>query len=184
MKKRFAFLVLVVVCDTIFLPNPVHGQGAANQSTIKTMVSGPNLAVQTGRQLRKRFSAQEAMMNNSPVTTAMFAEEVPLGEWGGEHIRLELTAGGGEVEFDCAHGTLAHKPVLDKNGRFEVSGTFVPERSGPVREDAQPRGIAVSYSGIVKNKQMTLSVKRSDNHEDLGSFTLAHGQRARLFKCR
>lgn len=111
-------------------------------------------------------------------------DAVPLGAWGGEHISLQLTAQGGTVEFDCAHGAIARQLVLDRSGRFDVPGTYVAEHGGPVRADEPVNELPVRYTGTLKNGKLRLTIIRSDTKKSLGTFTLAHGQEASLFKCR
>ena len=53
-----------------------------------------------------------------------------IGSWAGEHITLDITDHGGTVEYDCAHGSLTQKIILDKRGRFEVLGTHIEEHGG------------------------------------------------------
>jgi hypothetical protein len=132
----------------------------------------------------QEHTREQAFMKNPLRKTEPVTQEIPLGVWGGEHISLELTASGGTVEFDCAHGTLSRKLVPDKNGRFIVPGTYVEERGGPVRANEQAHEYAVRYAGVVKNGRMTLTVTRSATNKRMGSFKLAHGQEAMLFKCR
>lgn len=107
---------------------------------------------------------------------------VPLGTWGGDHILLEVSAGGATLELDCAHGAVEGPVRLDSEGRFDVGGTYVQERGGPVREggeDARP----ARYSGRVEGKTMTLTIAVGDGGETLGPFELVHGRSARLTKC-
>jgi hypothetical protein len=106
------------------------------------------------------------------------------GGWGGEHIRLEVTDGGAEVEHDCAHGTITKPIVLDSDGRFDVRADFVVERGGPVRRDQPPPTRPARYSGRVEGDNMTLSVTLTDTGEDAGTFTLTRGSSGRLMKCR
>ena len=123
-------------------------------------------------------------MNNTRSSTEAKLDEIPLGNWGGEHISLQLTAQGGTVEFDCAHGTIARKLVLDRSGRFDVPGTYVEEHGGPVRANEQAKEFPVRYTGSVKDGKLKLTITRSDTKKNLGTFTLAHGQEAFLVKCR
>ena len=44
-------------------------------------------------------------------------------------------------------------------------------------------GYAVVFSGEVKGKTMTLTVRNSSTKEDLGTFTLVHGAQPKLVKC-
>jgi hypothetical protein len=40
-------------------------------------------------------------------------DRVAAGTWGGPHVVLEVSAEGGRVEYDCAHGALgAAGPLL------------------------------------------------------------------------
>src|ERR1700682_4131246 len=61
------------------------------------------------------------------------ASSVATGSWGGEHIVLDVSAKSAEVEFDCAHGQITQSMTIDKDGDFDVAGTFTPEHGGPVR---------------------------------------------------
>jgi hypothetical protein len=114
------------------------------------------------------------------------AEEGRLAEgpWGGDHVRLRVREGGAEVEFDCAHGTLAETLALDAEGRFDVSGTYVREGPGPIRLNRLPSARPARYSGRVEGQTMTLSVKFNDNSQALDALTLARGSEGRLWKCR
>ncbi len=60
---------------------------------------------------------------------------VAEGAWGGTGIALTVDAGGGRFELDCAHGTIDAALSLDGDGSFDVPGTFVQERPGPVRRE-------------------------------------------------
>ena len=106
------------------------------------------------------------------------------GLWGGKHIRLEVTGEGASAEFDCATGTLEGPLTLDGDGRFEVKGTFTPERGGPVREGREPEPRPARYSGRVKAEVLTLTVTLTDDADDVETFTLTHGREALLTKCR
>ncbi len=110
-------------------------------------------------------------------------ESVQKGTWAGEHIHLEATEQGGQVEYDCAHGSIDQRIVLDARGHFKVKGTHVRERGGPVRkgeEDGKP----AQFSGQVTGDKMTLTVTDTASGESLGEFILTYGQSPRLMKCR
>src|SRR5437867_6345063 len=74
---------------------------------------------------------------------------IPSGVWGGEHLRLEVTATGGALEYDCATGTVDGRLVIDERGRFTGKGTYAPEHGGPVRRGDQSANARVLYSGVV-----------------------------------
>ncbi len=108
-------------------------------------------------------------------------DRVPNGEWGGEHVRLTVEDTGGTVEFDCAHGRLEGPLTLDADGRFDVKGTLVGE-GGPVRKDEAENARPARYRGETDGQRMNLGVTLEAG-EDAGTFSLARGGRAKLFKC-
>lgn len=109
-------------------------------------------------------------------------DRVPKGEWGGEHVRLTVEDAGGTIEFDCAHGSLDEPLVLDRSGHFDVKGRLVSE-GGPVRKDDVENARPARYRGESDGQQMSLEVTL-EGGENAGTFSLARGGRARLFKCR
>jgi hypothetical protein len=108
------------------------------------------------------------------------------GLWGGAHIGLTVREGGAEVEFDCAHGTIERRIVLDAYGRFDVGGTFVPE-GGPVSISidgvAQEKSYSARYRGRVEGRRMTLNVLVSETGATFDDLTLSHGRAPVLEKC-
>ena len=119
-----------------------------------------------------------------PMMSLSLQKHLATGEWGGEHARLEISAQGGAVEFDCAHGEFDRQPTLDAQGRFTVTGTYAAEHGGPVRADETPPVIKVEYVGVVKADKLRLSVRRAGAKRAFAVFHLVHGQEAMLFKCR
>jgi hypothetical protein len=120
-------------------------------------------------------SARYAQASNRPV---------PEGVWGGEHLRLEVSAKGAALEYDCAHGTIERPLVLDARGRFLARGTHAPERGGPTSLNGRPVATPVRYAGIVKGDTMTLTVRLERQKQPLGVFTLIRGTEPLLMKCR
>ena len=110
-------------------------------------------------------------------------DRVPTGDWGGEHVRLTVTESGGTIEFDCAHGTLDEPLALDAERPLRRQGP--PRRGGrphPARtrrERALPPAIAATSDGRLMSLEVTL-----EGGESAGTFSLAKGGAARLFKCR
>lgn len=107
-----------------------------------------------------------------------------IGSWGGEHISLEVTAQGGQVEYDCAHGTIDQNIVPDGKGHFDVRGTHVREHGGPQRKDENLDSHPAQFTGQLNGNAMTLSVTESDTKELVGTFTLVYGQKPHIVKCR
>jgi hypothetical protein len=105
---------------------------------------------------------------------------VPEGVWGGRGARLEVTAEGAEVEFDCAHGAMG--PLeLDDEGRFEVEGTYTLEGPRPVRP-LGPASEPAIYTGGLEGDDLTLEVER-ESGAVVGPYELSRGQAGRVLKC-
>jgi hypothetical protein len=112
------------------------------------------------------------------------ARSVATGAWAGQHITLEVSEKGAEVELDCAHGEVTQQMTLDGHGDFDVAGTFSPEHGGPVRRDENTQPTSARYSGHVEGDTMSLTVAFGKEKEKVGDFTLTRGARPNLTKCR
>jgi len=106
------------------------------------------------------------------------------GLWGGQHIRLHLNENGGEVEFDCARGTLSEPLTVDSLGRFSVSGTHVRETPGPIRVGVTPAPQAARYTGTLTGLTLELTVTLNESKTTIGTFKLTQGEEGRLWKCK
>lgn len=104
------------------------------------------------------------------------------GVWGGAHIRFEVTESGAAIEYDCAHGTIDGKILVDSAGRFSVAGRHYREHGGPVREGEGSAGQPVRITGHVGGSLMHINVTRAGT--SLGSFDLTRDSEGRVFKCR
>lgn len=107
---------------------------------------------------------------------------LPEGKWGGQHVRLDVTATGANIEFDCGHGTLSG-PLILREGRFAVSGTYVRE-GGPVRLDGTGKSQPAHFKGQVEGAQMNLTFSLAADETTAETFKLTRGAEARLFKCK
>lgn len=108
---------------------------------------------------------------------------VEIGAWGGDHLRVDVTPGGGTTEYDCAHGTIDEPLVADRNGRFSASGTHTFEHGGPIRADELPDRHPARYDGQVSGDTLRFSVTVTDRQQTLGAFTVTRGAASRLVKC-
>ena len=117
----------------------------------------------------------------------MSGRTLRAGMWGGEHLGLNVTATRVEIEFDCAHGTIDQSIKLDREGRFDVIGTFVPE-GGPVSvpvdgKTTELKDFSARYRGRVEGDNLLLKVTITKTGTDLDEMTLTHGIRPVLEKC-
>jgi hypothetical protein len=110
-------------------------------------------------------------------------DNVLTGMWGGQHIRLEVSSSGASIEYDCARGTIDQPMTLDSGGYFDVRGTHVTDRGGPIREGERSDALAARYTGRVQGETMTITVMLTDSKEIAGTFTLGYRKTSRLRKC-
>jgi hypothetical protein len=119
-----------------------------------------------------------------PIPTGSIDSGDLVGSWGGEHIRLTVTEQGGELEYDCAFGTIAEPLRPDKDGNFDVRGFHTFETGGPVGpEDPKPKGRPARFQGWTDDKDMRLTVYLTDTGYVIGTFSLGLGRKAILEKC-
>jgi hypothetical protein len=70
----------------------------------------------------------------------------------------------------------------DDHGRFDVTGTYVRERPGPVRPN-DSKGERARYRGRIEGKTMTLSVELAGSDVIIGPYTLERDRLPRIRKC-
>jgi hypothetical protein len=102
--------------------------------------------------------------------------------WGGDHLELEVTTDGANLNFDCASGIIPHPLSVDAQGRFHAKGTFTAERPGPVMHDG-PGAVQATYTGTIQGDTMHLVVS-SGNPQPYGEYVLTHGRSGHVIKCR
>jgi hypothetical protein len=122
---------------------------------------------------------QSVKVAHMPETEA----RLKAGVWGGNRINLEVTDDSTLVEFDCAHGTINHPVILDRQGRFEAKGTYVAEGHGPARSGGEPEGSPAHYYGSVSGETMSLTVEVGGSSATKTSYTLTRGRQGKLNKC-
>jgi len=106
----------------------------------------------------------------------------PATIWGGEHVEMQVTKGGAQLEFDCATGTITEALTTDPQGHFSVKGTLTPEHGGPIRQGETAQVMEATYSGVIGNDTMTLQLRVGD--KELTQYTLKRSQRGKLLKCK
>ncbi len=103
--------------------------------------------------------------------------------WGGEHVEMELTSTGANLDFDCAVGTIDQTLAVNGDGKFRAAGTYTRERPGPVRGNGNPAA-AATYIGTIKGESMHLEIVLVNNKETVGAFDLVRGHSGHVMKCR
>src|SRR2546423_54443 len=172
-KKK---IIATVVCLTLLLVAVVRAEASgAGVGALRFDGDGARGFAAEGRRRRRRTRRRMSKSTEEG--------RVAEGAWGGNHVHLSVSAGGGTIEFDCAHGEISEALKLDAEGRFNVAGTFTRE-GGPIRLDKPRAAQAVRYVGRVEGQTMTLAVKYADTDKETDAFTLTRGSMGRLWKCR
>ncbi|HUI83367.1 MAG TPA: hypothetical protein VL240_04040 [Candidatus Binatia bacterium] len=104
--------------------------------------------------------------------------------WGGNGVSMKKDAQGATLEFDCARGSITHPISSDASGAFSVSGTFAPERGGPVQKDSSANELPATYRGSISGDTMHLEVVLADQTQQPPPFTLVRGKAGHVVKCR
>src|SRR6267143_531140 len=92
----------------------------------------------------------------SSFATTQRIRRISNGNWGGDHIRVEVTGDKATIEYDCANGTIDGPLVVDGKGKFKLSGTHVREHGGPIRRGESGDAHPARYSGWTDGKKMIL----------------------------
>lgn len=105
-----------------------------------------------------------------------------MGDWGGPHAGITLEGGLGQVQFDCASGTIDKAIIPGPDGRFSVTGTYIEGQSGPIRVGQIFKSQRATYAGDIVGQQMTLRVALEDGTV-LGPFALTENGQPQLTRC-
>jgi hypothetical protein len=94
----------------------------------------------------------------------------PVGVWGGDHIRVEVSDSQVRVTGPCFEGSTEQPVKLDASGSFDLAGQifFFIGPGAP--------GYPARYSGSIAGNAMTLVITPTDSKSPLGPFTLVFGK--------
>ncbi len=104
--------------------------------------------------------------------------------WGGDHVSMVMSSQSTTFEFDCAQGVVMSPIKPESDGDFTVTGTYTPQRGGPVRKDAAPADLPATYKGTIHGDTMTVEVLLEKKDQQPPPLTLKRGQTGRVTKCR
>ena len=119
----------------------------------------------------------------SGCTSLRLAPEPLTGSWGGAHVGLTLDAAGGQLDYDCAAGTIAGSVMVDNTGQFSVTGTHTPGIGGPARQGHVPPVFLATYQGRVRGDAMMLSISVPARDFMIGPYQLRRGADPNLVRC-
>jgi hypothetical protein len=104
------------------------------------------------------------------------------GTWGGQNIRLDITAAGGTLDFSGAEGEFSGPFKLDRQGHFDVRGSYTLESHGPTRQGVEPVALAAHYWGEVVDDVMKLRVGLDSPSQEIGTYQLRRGRHGKVMK--
>ena len=114
--------------------------------------------------------------------TAEYKPPYLVGTWGGPHAGAAFNGGLGDVQFDCASGSIDKQIIPAADGSFQAKGTYREGAPGPVRVGQIFHSQLATYSGTVVEGVMTLNVALED-WTLVGPFTLTMGAPAQIMRC-
>lgn len=138
------------------------------------------------RRIEKLLNRRTLVLTFMGVAAAMLplhAADETVNVWGGEHVAMELSSTGADLDFDCAVGTITEPLELRRDGTYRAAGTYQPERPGPVSGNGNA-AVAAVYAATVTGNVMELRVMLVKNNESVGTFKLARGDSGHVMKCR
>jgi len=156
---------------------------AAGRAARRVQHASPHAAL-AARALAGRRTPMMSQTGGTSGRRKSASDALTPGVWGGEHIRFEVTERGANIEYDCAHGTVEGRIVVDGQGRFSVYGLHYEEHGGPSRPGDDAAGFRVRLSGRVGGSLMKLTVTRVGTRRAIGTFSLARDREANVVKCR
>jgi hypothetical protein len=179
--------VLLLLSLVVLTPASVAAVGEPDGGAVAA--GGPAVRAGAAVQRRRRMSAarrrrlRARRLRRMEDSGQRDGRSVPAGQWGGEHILLNVTGRGGSFELDCAHGSIDEPLAAGGDGSFDVRGRYVRERGGPEIAGRPPDSYPARLTGRVDGARMTLRIVLSDSGETAGEFTLERGREPRLTKC-
>lgn len=128
-------------------------------------------------------SSMGVMIMAVPATGAAAKPKMLSGTWGGDRMNLVMTAKGGEIDMDCASGTIKGKIIPDAKGRFTAQGSFDQESGGPTRiENFAARGKPAVFRGQIVGDTIKLTVTQNGITTPQ-NYTLRKGYSEKLVRC-
>lgn len=122
----------------------------------------------------------------SPTQSAAPApsKAVPNGVWGGDHIRMEVSDSGADIEFDCARGMISQRLEVDDKGHFKVQGIYVAQTPAPAAADGgfSAPGVKATYVGMLSGSGLRLEIY-IEGQDTPRTFDLVEGDQGHLAKC-
>jgi hypothetical protein len=110
-------------------------------------------------------------------------DRIPPGDWGGEHVFLQVTDSVTTIEYDCAHGLIRGPMRVNARGAFSLDGVYVREHGGPIREGELADSLSARYTGVTDGATMSFTVTVIDGSVGPFEFKARRGESARVFKC-
>ena len=103
------------------------------------------------------------------------------GAWGGPNAGIAFNVLG-NVQFDCASGSIDMLVYPAKDGSFSAKGVYHAGSPGPVRVGQIFVSQQATYSGSAVKGQMVLSVELEDGSL-IGPFNLVEGAAPQITRC-
>ncbi len=122
-------------------------------------------------------------LTHAPTALGAQADRVPSGTWAGTSATLTVTDHGARVELDCSSGEVNVPLIVDPQGRFAASGTYVAQRG------AEPAGgferQPARYAGQLRGERIEFEISLLKDDARIGPFAVVLGAPPRTLRtCR
>lgn len=139
--------------------------------------------MRTGFKIGLLASSIGAMVMAVSASGAVAKPKMLSGTWGGDRMILTMNASGGDIQMDCASGTIKGKIIPDAKGRFTARGTFDQESGGPTRvENFAQGGKPATYRGQISGNIIKLAITQNGVAASQ-NYTLHKGHSEKLVRC-
>jgi hypothetical protein len=166
------------------------GQASATVVYQQEVLSqGSNCYLGAGSQALQLHSDMHTLLNTHyPVPFPSSASPSPspstapiqIGDWGGAHVQMTVTAEGARFQFECASGQTQGPITVGPAGQFSVDGTYTLQNGPLILGVSQQR--QASYAGTVAGNSLALLVTYTDSggHSHQAQYDLIYGQKGEL----
>lgn len=105
-----------------------------------------------------------------------------MGQWGGDHVTLSITAEGGHLGLDCGAGNFPAPLSLGMHGKFNVAGTLQLYQLGPTRPEDDSTAASALFTGHLDGNSLTLDIRTSSSKIRY-HYNLVRNKRTKLVRC-
>ncbi len=109
-------------------------------------------------------------------------EPLKVGNWGGDHVRLEVTETSWYIELDCAHAEVT-MPVTLNEGTFETSAKYYQEYGAPIEDPEMHKAKEATIKGSLVGNVLTFTIYVGSEQTNYGTYSVEWNKEPMVYKC-